>query len=155
VELQCANAHTLATERNQPLWQLGDVLELFAGVKGSVPYVEYHAAPNGVILQLLWSDSAALKEFAETGDLAGFALRDDKAFSKVRQKAGSWEVYGELPASSVPGNSGKDLAGEAWEINFGRYEYSDNNETFVLSSTSPLTQPAYHRRQEWRQIVFR
>ncbi len=45
---------TKATRRNQNLWELGDVLEIFAGVHGNPGYIEYHTAPNGVILQLFW-----------------------------------------------------------------------------------------------------
>jgi hypothetical protein len=45
------------------------------------------------------------------------------------------------------------LAGQIWQISFGRYDY-DMSGAPVLSSTSPITQPSYHRRHEWREIEF-
>ena len=39
---------TAAGKRNDLLFQLGDVLELFAGVKGHPAYVEYHFVSGGV-----------------------------------------------------------------------------------------------------------
>lgn len=140
---------TAATGRNQPLWQMGDVLELFAGVRGCASYVEYHTAPNGQILQLLWPDAAALGTGA---GIEGFAVTDDRAVSLARIVEGGWQVYGELPNSSLPGAEAP-LSGQIWEVCFGRYD-SGPCGGFVLSSTAPLTKPAYHRRHEWRKILF-
>ena len=139
-----------ALGRNEPLWQLGDVLELFAGIKDRPAYVEYHAAPNGRILQLLWPDAAALSTVKDEGDLKRFMVEDDRAVSWARTVEDGWQVYGELPVASLPGCS-VPLAGQTWQVSFGRYDYHRDG-SFTLSSTSPLTLPSYHRRQEWREI---
>lgn len=141
---------TRALGRNEPLWQLGDVLELFAGIKGRPAYVEYHTAPNGRILQLLWPDAAALSTVKGDGDLARFMVEDDRAVSWARTVKDGWQVYGELPVASLPGCSAP-LAGQTWQVSFGRYDYHEDG-SFTLSSTSPLTVPSYHRRHEWREI---
>jgi hypothetical protein len=143
---------TRALARNEPLWQLGDVLELFAGLKGHPAYVEYHTAPNGQVLQLLWPDASALGTVAGMDDLRRFSVTDDRAVIRVRMVEGGWQVYGELPSSSLPGATAP-LAGQTWEVSFGRYDYHSDG-TFTLSSTSPLTLPSYHRRHEWREIEF-
>lgn len=141
-----------ATERNQHLWEMGDVLELFAGVRDRPAYVEYHTAPNGHILQLLWPDSGALSGLKGIADLARFIVTDDQAVSRVRIVEGGWQVYGELPASLLPG-AAAPLAGQTWLVSFGRYDTHADG-TFTLSNTLPLTQPTYHCRQEWREIEF-
>jgi hypothetical protein len=144
---------TRARVRNDPLWELGDVLELFAGVKGDPAYVEYHTAPNGRVLQLLWPDPTALATVAGVDDLRRFSVTDDAAVARARIVEGGWQVYGELPASSLPG-AAAPLAGQTWQVSFGRYDYHADG-SFTLSSTSPLSKPSYHRRHEWREIGFR
>ena len=152
-DLKDSGIVTSAHARNQPLWQMGDVIELFAGVKGNASYIEYHTAPNGVILQLLWPDSEALGTVTDIRDLSRFTVTDDQAVSRVRIVDGGWQVYGELPCCSLQGAVAA-LAGQTWQVSFGRYDYDEAGGP-VLSSTSPLTQPAYHRRHEWREIQFR
>lgn len=143
---------TRARTRNERLWELGDVLELFAGLPGHPAYIEYHAAPNGQVLQLLWPDATALGSVAGLEDLGRFSVTDDRAISRVKIVDGGWQVYGELPSSCLPG-AALPLAGTTWQISFGRYDHHADG-TFTLSSTSPLTAPAYHRRHEWREVQF-
>jgi len=143
---------TQAIRRNEQLWKLGDVLELFAGIEGQAAYVEYHAAPNGIILQLFWPDADALKTVKKPGQLETFCVEDDSAVCRVRILEGRWQVYGELPRTSLQVES-QELAGEIWEIGFGRYDcYRDG--TVVLSNTSPLVVPSYHHRENWRRFKF-
>ena len=144
---------TSASGRNEPLWQLGDVLELFAGVHGQPAYIEYHTAPNGCILQLQWPDSKALASVREISDLARFTVCDDVASSRVRFTPHGWQVYGELPLLSLPG-APAELAGQVWDVSFGRYDSGGPDTPQILSSTSPLTRPSYHRRDEWRRVRF-
>jgi hypothetical protein len=42
---------------NGRLWELGDVFEIFLGDSESAQYVEFHIAPNGKRVQLLWPDA--------------------------------------------------------------------------------------------------
>ena len=142
-----------ASGRNQPLWQLGDVLELFAGVSGNTGYIEYHHDPQNHRLQLRFADAAAFSGVKNLDGLLRLALKDDTAVSRTRRTARGWQVYGEIPAASLPGGMGP-LKGKTWQINFGRYDYRDAKSEPVLSATSPLTKPSYHRRNEWRLIRF-
>jgi hypothetical protein len=153
-ELEDDALFTSATTRNQPLWELGDVLETFVGAKGSPGYIEYHAAPNGTILQLRWPSREAFLASGGADGLTRFADRDDAATSRVRATGTGWAVYGEIPSGSVPGASG-GLAGQVWEVNFGRYDYREEGRPPVLSATSPLARLSFHRRDEWRLVEFR
>jgi len=147
---------TKARKPNDRMWMLGDVLEIFAGVHGRPGYLEYHTAPNGLPLQLFFPDAAALKKTSRPGGLNKLMLRDSAAVVHVRRVRTGWQVLGELPAASVWGRQppGKSLAGQVWDVSFGRYDYPSGDGKPILSSTSPLTLPAYHRREEWRQIEF-
>jgi len=152
-ELQDREVVSEASERNQALWEMGDVLEMFTGVKNHPSYLEYHTAPNGQILQLLWPDAEALAAYRIQKNPKPYMIYDDLAVAHARLVNGGWQVYGEVPAASLPG-AGVPLRGTKWEINFGRYDYARNGE-LVLSATSPLTQLLFHRRPEWREITFR
>jgi hypothetical protein len=147
---------TKARRRNDHLWQLGDVLEVFAGVQGRPAYIEYHTAPNGLVLQLAWPDAGALQKAGGPKGLKPFIKMDDTAEATVRRTRNGWQVYGEIPGSSVWGRKPPKatLDGQIWDLSFGRYDYPADEGAPLLSSTSPLTQAAYHRRHEWRQVRF-
>ncbi|MEI6339319.1 MAG: hypothetical protein WCQ57_12175, partial [Verrucomicrobiota bacterium] len=144
---------TKALKRNEPIWSLGDALEVFAGVNGHPSYIEYHTAPNGVVLQLFWPDSSALKRASEPGGLARFTRIENGTLTKVRPVRSGYQVYMAIPASAVWGRKPPKgtLAGQVWDLSFGRYDYTSNEVAHVVSSTSPLTQTALHRRHEWRR----
>jgi hypothetical protein len=142
-----------ATRDNQFLWQLGDVLEVFAGIEGGSGYIEYHTDPQGKALQLRWPNDATFAGVTEIAQVADFIVTDNASLARVRWINAGWQIYGEIPVTSLPGGRGP-LAGQSWQINFGRYDYQDLNAPPVLSSISPLTKPSFHRRQEWRTIRF-
>lgn len=151
-QLEDQEVYTTATEQNQRLWELGDVLEIFVGIYGQPGYLEYHTAPNGLTLQLYFADAEAL---AASSGPEGFkrCVREDPASSSlVFQRANGWEVLGWISAESLGLPPGSDLAGQVLDISFGRYDYSRNEESPVLSSTSDLSKLSFHRRAEWRTV---
>jgi len=147
---------TKARKRNDRMWVLGDVLEIFAGVRGQPAYIEYHTAPNGLTLQLFWPDAGALQKAGSPSGLKPFMKADNFAVATVRRTPSGWQIYGEIPAASVSGGKSpkRTLEGQVWDLSFGRYDYPASDGNPILSSTSPLTRAAYHRRHEWRQIRF-
>lgn len=155
-ELSDRDVTTQASKRNQHLWMLGDVLEIFTGVHGRPSYIEYHTAPNGQILQLLFPSAETLQNLGGLNGLKSVMVIDDEATVRTRKTRTGWEVYGEVPAASVRARkpSKASLAGQVWDLHFGRYDYSSDKKDPILSSTAPLTVAAYHRRHEWQQIEF-
>lgn len=151
-DLDDRDLFTTATRRNQNLWQLGDVLEIFAGLHGKPGYLEYHTAPNGVILQLFWPGAEALVHVQSTKDIAPFKRTDRTSGARVFVRQGGWNVLGWISAGALGLPPGTNLAHQVLDLNFGRYDCGPDGKEPVLSSTSPLTKPAYHRRHEWRTI---
>jgi hypothetical protein len=148
---------TAASKRNDHLWKLGDVLEVFAGIQKNPAYIEYHTAPNGLVLQLFWPKAESLQQMGKGRSLETFMIQDDTALAKVRRTRNGWQVFGAIPSASVnkgSKSSRKSLEGAIWDLSFGRYDYASDGKTYMLSSTSPLTKAAFHRRHEWRQILF-
>jgi len=141
---------TNAAARNEMLYALGDVFETFAGVKGNPAYIEYHVAPNNIVLQLAFPDANALKSGVAIGT---FFRVENESVLKARKVAGGWEAFVAIPKSQLPGADGP-LKGQEWEVSFGRYDYGEEGAAPVLSSTSLLTELNFHRRMEWRSIRF-
>lgn len=145
---------TRATKRNEHLYLLGDVLELFAGVTGESTYIEYHYSPNGLTFQLLWPQLLSEAMAAGAGKkVDDFVICDDDTRYLVRIIPGGWQVLIDLPAAAI-GSSADTLSGLTWDVSFGRYDSLSENGPSILSNTSALTKPSYHRRDEWRQVRF-
>lgn len=151
--LQDSHPHTTATARNQRLWLLGDVLELFAGIHGDPAYIECHTAPNGQLLQLLWpnADALAAANTIPTG-ITPYLRVDDRATFSITTTPSGWSVLGSIPARILSPTQG--IHGSTWDINFGRYDRTPGLSSPILSATSPLTEPHFHRRAEWTTIRF-
>jgi hypothetical protein len=151
-DLDDRDIFTKATGRNQDLWKLGDVLEIFAGLHGRTGYIEYHTAPNGSILQLFWPDADALASVGRTAHLDDFKRSDPTSDARVFKRKGGWQVVGWVTAEAMGLPPGTRLENRTLDLNFGRYDATHDGTPPVLSSTSPLTKPAYHRRHEWTRI---
>lgn len=149
-ELQDEEIFTSAAGKNDSLWLQGDVFEIFIGLRGHPGYIEYHIAPNGCTLQLLWPDAEALMTTPQKG-LPHFFAEDSAAVLRATHSAGGWTAYAEIPASSIPGAT-TPLSGQVWDASFSRYDETPAARRTILSTTSPHTQAAWHRRAEWRAL---
>lgn len=151
-KLQDERIFTAATKRNEMLYLLGDTLEFFAGVENDPAYVEYHYAPNSVLLQLLWPRPLATIDLKSSGGVEAFAIREEDSTHLVASIPGGWRVSGQVQLPR-PGNSSESLSGVAVDLHFGRYDYSDPDSKPVLSSTSSLPRASFHDRENWRRVI--
>ena len=143
--------YTSSTEDNQILCSYGDVFEIFLGDASGPSYVEFHIAPNGKRLQLLWPDSESYpKVGSKEADLGSFLI--DPPIFQFSQWAecNIWCVCASVPGATLlpPGIA---LEGRTLRASFCRYDYSSASEPPVLSSTSPHVVPSFHRQQEWAE----
>lgn len=146
--------YTRATEDNQILCSFGDVFEIFLRDSGGERYAEFHVAPNGKRLQLLWPDAATIRRVSNKE-----VSLDDL---KVHEPIFDFSQWSEGPTwcicASVPGSAflpvGTSLEGRTWLASFSRYDYSSAEEPPVLSSTSPHAEVSFHRQQEWAEVEF-
>ena len=146
--------YTSATEDNQILCSLGDVFEIFLRDSESVSYVEFHVAPNGKRLQLLWPDAASIRR-VNNKEITLDELKVQESIFDFSQwsEGNTWCI-----CASVPGSAflpvGMTLEGRTWLASFSRYDYSSAEEPPVLSSTSPHAEVFFHRQQEWAEVLF-
>ena len=154
-ELEDADIITRATQPNERLWELGDVLEIFLRPDGQQAYSELQVAPNNQRLQLRYAGAEALAS-ARNGNSLADALVPNLAFQSrtwVRPETRSWQALVEIPAASIRDDSGP-LPGSQWRFSFCRYDYTRGRSEPVISSTSALSQPDFHRQAEWGALKF-
>jgi hypothetical protein len=145
---------TTASQRNDILYLLGDTLEFFAGAAGSPAYVEYHYAPNGVILQLLWPQSARAITLPAAGGLQAFAIEENDSSHSVWPIPGGWRVCAKVRFGPLLNATGT-LEGTGIDLHFGRYDSADAVTPAVLSSTASLPRCCFHDRPNWQRVVCR
>lgn len=145
---------TRATRDNQLLCTLGDVFEIFLRDAGGGSYAEFHVAPNGLRLQLLWPDAATFRRVGKEEVSLEELKVPEPIFDFSQWSEGrTWCICASVPASVfLP--AGIPLPGRRWMVSFSRYDYSSPEEPPVLSSTSPHAEVSFHRQQEWTEVEF-
>jgi hypothetical protein len=117
--LEDSGVWTAARHRNDPLFALGDMLELFAGVHGEKKYIEYHYAPNGLTLQLLWPENARKLGIRDVSELVKYHIVEDATEYAVHCTEDGWRVC--VVASRGFGfgrceSQGKSVGYQFWEV---------------------------------------
>jgi hypothetical protein len=155
-ELTDVDIFSWATKLNQRAWELGDVLEIFLRPAETESYFEFHVTPNNQRLQLAYPDVYGVAKARSTGRLDEFLIPGDVLQSRtwIEKPLSKWYVYAEIPVSTVTGSCYvRDQM--QWRFSFGRYDYTRGTHHPVISSTSPLTQPDFHRQHEWGVMNFK
>ena len=156
--LSDADIFTRAQQHNDRFWELGDTFEMFLQPQAGQGYVELHVTPNNLRLQLRFTAPPA-----PDANVFDQALIKDELFRSrawVNAIAREWCVYAEIPRSPLgwgPGSAGPgpSLAGSTWCVSFCRYDYTRGRARPVISSSSPHTEPRFHRPHEWSGLRFK
>jgi hypothetical protein len=70
------------------------------------------------------------------------------------EKADGWSVEGRFPWSDFAATGGKPAAGSVWHFALCRYDYSRSYLDAELTCTAPLTQPNFHRIEDYTPLRF-
>jgi hypothetical protein len=154
-ELTDASPTTGAQDHNQRFWEMGDTFEMFLQPEPGLPYVELHVAPNNFRLQLRFNSPPSQRP-STTDPFTNALIRADSFESRTWTHAdgSGWSVFAEIRAALVRPQSLVPLAGSTWRASFCRYDYTPGREAPVISSSSPHTEPAFHRPEEWNSLRF-
>ena len=154
-ELTDTDIFSRATGHNQRMWELGDVLEIFLSPENSASYVEFHVTPNNYRLQLRFPDTATLRQAQAENRFEQLLLPDGVFQSRtwVQPENKKWFILAEIPASAV-GGAEASLPGTRWKFSFSRFDCTRGRPEPVCSSTSPHSNPDYHRREDWGTLFF-
>jgi hypothetical protein len=65
-----------------------------------------------------------------------------------------WTVEGRIPWTAFEATGGRPKPGDKWRFALCRYDYSVAFDRVETSSTAPLTQPDFHRYEDYGELTF-
>ncbi len=157
-ELQDDHIFTQAQSFNEPLWRLGDCFEIFLKFPGELPYLEFHVAPNNVVLQLLYPSRAAIESCrgqSVAEFLARFSLPRPAFISRTWPKPDErqWTVFASIDLRLLE-PSLVTLAGRELEFNLGRYDYPADQKDPIVSCSSVPGKRNFHAIADWGRLTL-
>jgi hypothetical protein len=147
---------SFGTKRNDTLWN-GDVFELFfkPSAKRSA-YYEFQANPRGVVFEMYFPKrGAAPADYSASRPLGNKAVAALKGtLDQPGNRDSGWSVEGRVPWSAFAHSGGKPKPGAEWLFALCRYDYGPKGTAPVLTSSAPLTQPSFHRYEDYGKLRF-
>ncbi|MGC8639151.1 MAG: carbohydrate-binding family 9-like protein [Isosphaeraceae bacterium] len=145
------------THRNDTLWD-GDVFELFLKPSADRPeYFEFQANPRGLIFEMAFVKRGQSQDpFNKSRVLGNHAVvAVDGTLDHPDDKDRGWTVEGRIPWSACALAGGKPKAGDSWLFAICRYDhYGPVGTKPILMSCAPLTQPNFHRHEDYATLKF-
>jgi len=136
--------HDPCAKFNETAFQSGDVFELFIRAEGDAHYHEIHVTPGNALLQLRFTAGESL-------DLEKALVWEPLLASATEAVEGGWVARFDLPLANITGRSPLPTR---YRIGCGRYDYQPGQAKPVISNTAPLTEPNFHRYEEWPVYEF-
>jgi hypothetical protein len=147
---------SFGTKRNDSLWD-GDVFELFFKPSATEPdYYEFQANPRAFVFEVYWprrgKDLGDLTKLPALGSKAAVLMKG--TLDQPGDRDEGWSVEGRIPWSAFAPTGGKPKAGDVWRFALCRYDYGPKGTQPITMSSSPLTQPSFHRHEDYGKLTF-
>jgi hypothetical protein len=144
-------------EHNDKTWE-NDVFELFLKpAESKLAYFEFqvNAANTQLELYLPSRGSGGYRRFAPLTRLGmESAVRLRGTLNKWDDTDQGWTVEGRIPWTAFKATGGRPKPGAKWRFALCRYDYSKDFDRPELSSTAPLTEPDFHRYEDYGELLF-
>ncbi|WP_438480455.1 hypothetical protein [Oleiharenicola lentus] len=140
-----------ARRLNELTWELGDVCEIFAEAPEAGHYVEIHITPENQRLQLRFPPDGIAEVRAGNRKLSEFMVNDSAwVRSATHLSEHQLHVRAAIPATvlGIPHFASDSVLRTA----VCRYDCAATAPRPLLSSTAPLSAPAFHQRDEWSRL---
>lgn len=156
-EMEDSDVYALVTEHNGQTWY-DDVFELFfKPALDKFAYYEFqvNAANTGMEIFMPSRGSGGYNRFYRTSKHGlRSAVIVHGTLNRWQDKDKGWTVEGRIPWTGFKATGGKPDKGTVWKFALCRYDYSAAHESPDLSSTAPLTQPDFHRYEDYGDLTF-
>ncbi len=144
-------------EPNGMLWT-EDVFEIFLKpATDKLPYYEFQVNPLNTQLELFFPSRGAggYGRFA-AGTRLGMesAVQVHGTLNRWDDRDVGWTVEGFIPWTAFKLTGGRPKPGDKWRFALCRYDFSATLESPELSSTAPLTEPSFHRYEDYGELTF-
>ena len=140
-----------ARRLNDRTWELGDVGEFFLQERQTGRYLELHVTPENQRLQLLWPSGGIEKFRAGKAALADFLVADP---NWVESAAGIFADYWAARAFVPFACLGLAEPATTPKLRTAVCRYDRSLGPELLSSTANLTEPNFHRHEEWADLIL-
>lgn len=143
-------------KHNDHLWN-GDVFELFFKPSTQAPaYYEFQTNPNQAVFEVAFPRRGGISgEFGKLPVLGmTTVVRLDGTLDKPGDLDRGWSVEGRIPWSIFQPTGGKPKPGDVWSFALCRYDYGPEGTQPILMSSAPLTQPNFHRFEDYGKLTF-
>ena len=138
-----------ATGLNQRTWEMGDIAEFFLQETATGRYLELHVTPENQRLQLVWPLGGLDRFRAGAARLDDFLVTDPHWVRSAAQvQLDHWTASAHVPFAGLGLKGSAQLPSLRAAV--CRYDRSLGLE--LLSSTARLTEPNYHRHNEWTEL---
>ncbi len=139
-----------ATRDNQRMWELGDVFEIFLMIEGRKDYIELHVTPQNHRLHLHFPGVGGRPTpGAEPFPFEKMLTSPPSFRSTTRKTEKGWAVSAAIPPAVLGLKNFEN--GQVLRVSFCRYDAATNRPP-VLSTSSPHSQIAFHRPDEWLAV---
>jgi hypothetical protein len=156
-DMEDSDLYATVKQRNGMTWN-DDVFELFfKPAEDKLAYYEFQVNALNTQLELFFPSRGAggYTRFAPVTRLGmESAVRLQGTLNKWDDKDRGWSVEGRIPWSAFKATGGRPAVGDKWRFALCRYDYSVAFEAPELSSTAPLTQPDFHRYEDYGVLTF-
>lgn len=156
-ELEDADLYADVKEHNGMTWH-NDVFELFfVPSKDKLAYYEFQVNPLNTQLELFFPSRGAggYGRFKGAGRMGlESAVKLNGTLNKWDDTDKGWVVEGRIPWTAFKPTGGRPEEDEVWRFALCRFDYSAALDNPELSSTAPLTQPSFHRYEDYGELKF-
>ena len=156
-DMEDADLYADVKEYNGVTWE-NDVFELFFKPSPrKLAYYEFQVNARNTHLELFLPSRGAggYRRFAGRPPLGlESAVKLDGTLNNWRDRDRGWTVEGRIAWKAFRDTGGRPAPGDRWRFVLCRYDYSAYLERTDLTSTAPLTQPDFHRYEDYGELVF-
>jgi uncharacterized repeat protein (TIGR03806 family) len=157
-EMQDADLFAELKEDDSATWT-NDVFELFIKPAADKPsYYEFQVTPLGTRLDMFIPERDP-KVFAKFVQADPFDWRTAIALRGTLDRRDDvdqgWSVEGAIPWSDMAHTGGRPAVDETWRFALCRYDYGAADTKPELSSCAPLTEPKFHKHEDYAGLKFR
>jgi len=156
-EMEDSDLYADVTQRNGMTWT-NDVFELFfKPAEKKLAYYEFQVNAANTPLELFFPSrgSGGYQRFAPLTKFGmESAVKREGTLNNPADKDTGWTVEGRIPLSAFLSSGDKPRPGAKWRFALCRYDYSVAFDHVETSSTAPLTQPDFHRYEDYGELTF-
>lgn len=140
------------TRFNHPAFLHGDVFEIFLQPPGATTYFEFHIGPDHQLFQLRIPSPEAFSVRRKEGIPPEWLIQDQQVERQVVRDGDGWSLKANIPVSML--ETASVSKNQRWKMSFCRYDANRAPDSLILSSSSPLKAPDFHRIYEWYDVLM-